>query len=279
VDGRAAVLHAVADHRPSIVAAAHDHVELVAALGAVLRGPQLTRLRVEGEALQAAVSVAPDLGERAGATDERVIRRYAPVVVQADDLTLMKRKILSGMLFARHRERIDGAVRDRDEQIAVGVERQPRPVVRLARAPRARLEDLLHALEPVALQSPSDHGRGALRAVGARLRVAEVDQAVGGEARMYGDVEQSALAAVADRRNARDGLGLEGPAPHHAKTAGALGHEHFAAGQPRHGPGILERRHHRAHPIGAALRAERGVLSEEGHRQSAQRQRQTQRQT
>ena len=60
VDLRAAVVDAVADHRPAVVLALLDDVDLVAAARAVLVRPQLAGRRMQRRALHIAVAVAPD---------------------------------------------------------------------------------------------------------------------------------------------------------------------------------------------------------------------------
>ena len=79
-------LAAVARHydRPSVVPARLDAIELVAALRAMFVRPDVAGLRMNREPLHVAVSVTPDLRPRAGAAHERVVRRHAPVVMEAD---------------------------------------------------------------------------------------------------------------------------------------------------------------------------------------------------
>src|SRR5690606_1089622 len=85
VDRVAAVVDPVADDGPAVVAAGPDEVELVAAARPLLVLPELAGFRMDGEALRVAVAVAPDLGQRALAVHERVVRGDAAILVQADD--------------------------------------------------------------------------------------------------------------------------------------------------------------------------------------------------
>ena len=66
VQRRAAVVHAIADYRPSVVAARQEQVELGAALRPVLGFPDVPGRLVDEEPLGAAVPVAPDLRPHTG---------------------------------------------------------------------------------------------------------------------------------------------------------------------------------------------------------------------
>src|SRR5687767_8773262 len=100
------VVDAVADHRPAVVASRLNAIQLVSALRSVLVGPQLAGGGVHEHSLHVAMSVAPDLRLRSWAIHERVVRGYASVVMQADDLALVIGEILRGMRlqlsFRRH---------------------------------------------------------------------------------------------------------------------------------------------------------------------------------
>src|SRR5690606_13022892 len=93
-DRAAAVLDAVGDDRPAVVAPGAHDVQLVAAAGAVLHGPQLARSRVQGRALDVAVAQRPDLGPRARLADEGIVRRDRAVGVDAHDLAQVAAGIL-----------------------------------------------------------------------------------------------------------------------------------------------------------------------------------------
>src|SRR5262249_7805837 len=60
VDPGAVVVDAIADHRPAVVPATFDHVDLVAATRPVLMLPQPSGRRIEREPLRIAVAIAPD---------------------------------------------------------------------------------------------------------------------------------------------------------------------------------------------------------------------------
>src|SRR5689334_6274230 len=85
-DRSSVVLPAECHRRPSVIQAAPDDVDLVAAEWSVLRLPQLASFRMEREPVRIAMTVAPDLGPRTRASDERVVVRYSAIVVQPYDL-------------------------------------------------------------------------------------------------------------------------------------------------------------------------------------------------
>ena len=91
---RAVVVHAVGGHRPAVVLALLDHVQLVAAARAVLARPQRAGRRIDVEALRVAVAVAPDRLHRAGRVHERVVLRRRAVVVDAVDLAVRALEVL-----------------------------------------------------------------------------------------------------------------------------------------------------------------------------------------
>src|SRR5690606_10720895 len=73
-DWLAAVLEAVADHRPAVVRAGLDPVELVDAERADVDLPQLVGAGPEGEAERVAEAEGVELGPRAGLAGERAAR-------------------------------------------------------------------------------------------------------------------------------------------------------------------------------------------------------------
>src|SRR5581483_7415560 len=113
VDLRAVIVDAIADHRPAVVLALLDEVDLIAAARAVLLLPQFAADRMKGEALRVAVAVAPDLRTCALSADERIVLRNAAVRRDAHDLAVVDGEVLR--LVARPE-----MIAERDEQIAVG---------------------------------------------------------------------------------------------------------------------------------------------------------------
>src|SRR5262249_23446571 len=94
VDFGAAVVDAVADHRPAVILALLREGDLVAAAGPMLVLPQLSGHGVEREPLGIAVAVAPDLRLGRRLADEGIVRRNRAVGADADDLAEVVGKIL-----------------------------------------------------------------------------------------------------------------------------------------------------------------------------------------
>src|SRR6185436_14684673 len=84
-DQRARVVAAERNQRPAVIGAGLQDVHLVAALWSDLHLPELTRHRVEAQAIAVAMAVREDLGFRACAADERIVGRRRAVVFQAQD--------------------------------------------------------------------------------------------------------------------------------------------------------------------------------------------------
>src|SRR5688572_15196848 len=143
-----------------------------------------------GQSLNVAMSVAPDLRPRAGAGHKRIVRRHSSIVVEADDLAVMIRQIL-------RRVRVKLAfggnlpIAEGQKQVAVAVKRNLSAEVVASLGDR--LEQLLHAGQPVVLKAAAYQRGPRLSVGGTWLRVAQVDEAIGGEVRMGHDFEQSAL--------------------------------------------------------------------------------------
>src|SRR5439155_22675051 len=90
----AGVILAVGNDRPAVIAARLDDVDLVAAHGPVLGFPDLTRLRVDEEPDRVANPERIDLGPVPRDADERVVLRDRAIVVQAQNLSRVIRRIL-----------------------------------------------------------------------------------------------------------------------------------------------------------------------------------------
>ena len=246
----AAVLGAVGDDGPAVVAPRLDHVELVAALRAVLVGPQFAGLRMEGEPLHVAVAEAPDLGQGSGAADEGIVGGHPPVRLDAHQLAVVVAERLRIVALT--------ALAEAHEEPAVAREQQARAEVHRARGLGSLAKDHLQLaqapLQAVEIEARACH-RGAVGAAGDRLDIAQVDPMVDAESRIERNVEQAALADRVDGRPAADRRSdlasrIDDPQP-----AGALGHEHpqFVVGprqegeapgvrkpvRQRHGPGRL----------------------------------------
>src|SRR5690606_24202967 len=236
------VVHAVADHRPAVVRAPANHVQLVAALRAVLVRPQHSGFRMEREALRIAVTVAPDLGQCAVLSDERVVLWDAAVVVETQDLALVAAEILGGMILDVLHEAVRNeafhAVADRQEQVSLAVESHAAAEVAGPIVPRLGDEDLLDVLEAIVHEArAADRGRAEVAFTG--VRVAEVDDLIRFEVGMQHDVVQAALTHRSDRRHTRDRV-RHLAVTDDAQLTAALRDEHVAVRQPRDAPRVDE---------------------------------------
>ncbi len=118
-----AVVIAVRDFRITVVAAFLDQVEFVAAFRTHLVFPQAA-LPIERDAQWVAVAQRPDLRRHAALVGERVVGRYAPVLVQANDFAEVGVHVLCrGELLALARG---------DPELPVRAERKTMPVMAFA---------------------------------------------------------------------------------------------------------------------------------------------------
>src|SRR5690606_25862299 len=119
------------------------------------------RLRMKGETLRIAVTVAPDLGQRAFAADEWVVLGDAAVVVQAQDLALVAAEVLRRMILDVLHEAVRDealhAVADRQEEMPFAVERHAAAEVTGPVVPGLRHEDLLDVLEAIVDEAGAAH--------------------------------------------------------------------------------------------------------------------------
>src|SRR3954469_13849667 len=113
MDLRAGVIDAEADHRPAVVLALGDDIDLVAAARAVLDFPELAGDGMDREALFVAMAITPDLGPGSVAADERIVRRCSAIRRDADQLAEVIAEILR--LVA-----IGEVLAERDKEIVVG---------------------------------------------------------------------------------------------------------------------------------------------------------------
>src|SRR5215468_8060401 len=188
VDPGAVVVDAVADHRPAVVLAFLDDVDLVATARPVLVLPQLPGHGVEREPLGIAMAVAPDLGLGGRPADEGIVRRDRAIGPDANDLAEIVGKILrlvaGGEMLAGGQEEI--VVRRLHDTAAEMI---------AARERAGLTEDHLDRVEPgrAFIHQPSACERGAPAAFH-RLGVTEIDGVVLCKAAVERDVEQAALA-------------------------------------------------------------------------------------
>ena len=183
--------------------------------------------------------VAPDLGQRVATPHERVVVGHAAVVVQAHDgphvVGHVQRRVVV------HHVGVEHAVAHRQVQVSVQAEGHAPGEVIVVVVPGVRLEDLHDVGDPAIVPAPPHHRRGTLRPVVVGLAVAEVQPVVFGKVGVGQDVHEATLALVpVDFRPTRNRLRLEHAVAHDAQAARTLHDQHLAAGQPRHGPGVVE---------------------------------------
>ena len=222
-DARAdAVVAAVGQQRPAVVEPGTHAIDLVAALRAMLHGPQLARGGVQRRALHVAVTQAPQLGRRTGAANEGVVGRHAAVGLDADDLAQMVGGRLRVVL-ARE------AVAQAHEQTAIPREHEARAAVQAAAHLGQLPEDDLHVGHALAIEPAARHGHAVATLAG--FGIGPVDQAVVGELRVHGHVEQAALAARVDGGQAGEWFTRLAIRRQHAQPALSFGDEHAAVRQ------------------------------------------------
>ena len=177
---RALIRAPQAHERPAVVAAGHEHVDLVAAVRAVLALPDLTRAGMHGEPERRAVTEREDLGPVAVAADERIVARHAAVLVEPQDLARVRARVLRVAAGRRH---VD---------LAVGPEDHARHGARVG----LRDEQIAHVAQRFAVPAAARERERAF-VVGEPLVVRQIDELVVGEARMQRDLEQTRSAAAA----------------------------------------------------------------------------------
>src|SRR6202167_4265501 len=91
---RTGIVHAISDHRPTVVPARHDDVQFVAAAGTMLCFVQSPALHVEDQALLVAMAPSVDLRTYGRLSNERIIRGHGAVFVQANNLPEIGRQVL-----------------------------------------------------------------------------------------------------------------------------------------------------------------------------------------
>ena len=183
----AAIIDAVADHRPAVILALADDVDLVAAARAVFDLPEIAGSRVDRETLLIAVAVAPDFRLRVGAADKWIVCRRRAVGRDPDQLAEMIGKVLRLVAMAE-------MFAQRDKQIAVTCLHDAAAVV-IARRQRSFLaEDDFDIVKPaIGVVQFCPRYRGTAAATGS-LGKAEINGVVLPIGFIEHDVEQSALA-------------------------------------------------------------------------------------
>ena len=228
--GAGDVIASEGDHRPAVIGAGADDVDLVAALRAVLVRPQLVGQRVERRALDVAVAEGELLGQGARLADEGVVLRHAAVVMQADHRAGMVVQPLGAIHLA--------AVAERDVEEAA-VEHQARAEVVSGPRLGPHAEQHLQVAQGASVEPCARH-LGALAAL-ARRGVGEIDPAVLRVIRVQHHVEQAALADRRDRRQSGNRNGIEfAVGRHQPQAARPLRHQHAAVRQESQPPRVLQ---------------------------------------
>src|SRR5215468_6880238 len=222
VDPGAAVVDAVADHRPAVILALLDEIDLVAAARPMLVLPQLSGHGVEREPLGIAVAVAPDLRLGGRLADEGIVRRNRAIGPDANDLAEVVGEILrlvagGEMLAGGQKERVVRRLRNAAAEIIAAGERT------------GLAEDHLDLIESgrAFIHQPSARQRGAPAAVH-RLGVTEIDGVILGKAAVEHDVVQAALTRREDFRHAAERGRERAILGDDAHAPGPLGDQHAA---------------------------------------------------
>ncbi|MNU98958.1 hypothetical protein D3C71_890790 [compost metagenome] len=192
----AAVVFAIGNHRPTVVAARLGLVEFVATLRAVLVHPQLA-VWPQRCTLGVAVAVAPDLGQGARLFGERVVGRHGPFGGDADDLAVVVVELLGIVLAVV-------AVTQGQEQVAVRRLHDAAAKMQAAFDLGPLAEDHLDVLQAASILG--QRGPGQRRAVAACARrcglgKTKEDAAVAGKGSVRHHIQQAALPACCHSRH------------------------------------------------------------------------------
>ena len=170
---------------PTVISPWLGDVQLVAAPRTVFTDPQLARLRVDGRALNVAVSIGPDLRQGVVAAKERVIARGCAVPLQPHHLPQVGAQILG-----LPPPRVPEPFPERHEQGAVPGEDQAGAKVQTARIPGQLAEDNRDPFKGGSVvREPRTGHCGGVGAVGSGFAVGQPEQAVAGKRRIRGHVQ------------------------------------------------------------------------------------------
>ena len=234
-----AVLLAVADDGPAVVAAGARDVDLVAALRAMLADPQLAGVGMQRRALRVAMAVAPDGGCAPAGGEARVARRRGAVGGDAHHLAVAARQVLREATLV-----VVLPVAQCDEEMAArgrtpAASRSARCCLTLGNCWKMTVR---FCQRPGGELSSARATAVPLRPVAAALGEAQVDAPVGGERRVDRHVQQAACPCVITA-----GTPLINSSPPsdpraigvaQAKLSAALGDEHPAVGQKGQAQGL-----------------------------------------
>ena len=247
----AAVVFAVGDDGPAVVAPGQGQVDLVATLWAVFVHP-VSAVRGECGPLCVAVAVAPDFGQCARFAYKGVVGRHGAVLVHAHHLAQVVVELLGVVAPVV-------SLTQGQKQRAVPRLRNTAAKVQVAGHFGFLAEDDLYIFQLGAVLRQA--GLGQRRAVGprhgrcVRLGKAEIQRAVAGECRVGHHIQQTALPARGNGWQAAHGrqdfaVGLDHPQPPRP-----LGHQKTAFRQKSQRPRVFQPLGHHlcAHVLGAGL--------------------------
>src|SRR5688572_15536970 len=175
------IIHAIGDHWPAVVQPGADNVDLVPALRPMLVRPQRAGLRMQRSSLRVSIAERVLLRFPSRLADERVARRNAPIIVQAND----RAGVIVRFLRSFHLP----AITERDVQVSRSVEYEARSEMPSGISLRLLAKDYLDAFQPVASElAARDLGTNA---IGTTRSVGKVNPAGFREARMKRNVHQA----------------------------------------------------------------------------------------
>ena len=209
----------------------------------MLNCPEAAGRRIERRTLHVSMPVRPDLGQSPLAADKGVIRRHLAVLRDAHDLAKVRAKVLRAVPLAI-------SFAQRDKQIAVASEDEPRAEVLLAGHLRHLAEDDLKAGQLRAVKRRAGDGRAVQIAI-TSFSVRQVDRGIGAEFRIQRDIEQTALSRGKHGGYPRDGFRNLALHRNEAQPPGTLGHQHASIRQEGETPRMLEsaRNRFQLHPV------------------------------
>src|SRR5262245_48756227 len=97
-DSRAGIISSVTHHRPAVILAGQDDVELVAAIRPVLVLPNHTGVRVNCQSQRIAMTERKDFRLVTGSANERIVGCGRSVVAKAKNFAAMAHRVLSPLI-------------------------------------------------------------------------------------------------------------------------------------------------------------------------------------
>ena len=213
------IVDAMGCQRPTVVLAALDDIDFVAATGPVFMFPDRAAPGVQGQPLRVTLPVGPDFRTHAGLTDKRVVVRHAPIRVDAHHFTLQLVQVLGR-----------GAVvvlPESHEQVAITVEGQARAEVVASRQLGLLAQYHLEVFQAaqVGRQTPAPYGCTGLAALATAFGVRQVNQAVLLEVWRQHHIQQPTLPFGPYLRHALQGRRQLAVRAHKTQVSRQFGHQ------------------------------------------------------